>query len=154
MHGREGDRHPRRPRLPPRVLAVVFAGGVAGGLARYAVASAWPAPRHGFPWATFTVNTSGALALTLLIVVLAEIWAPRRYLRPLLGTGFLGAYTTFSSVVTETDLLAAHGHARTAALYLTGSLLAALGAASFGLLLGRAIAAYVGRAGDGPETAR
>ncbi|PZS33817.1 MAG: hypothetical protein DLM59_05920, partial [Pseudonocardiales bacterium] len=44
-------------------------------------------------------------------------------------------------MVAGTDQLAAHGHPRTAALYLGGSLLAALGAASFGLLLGRTIAA-------------
>lgn len=135
------SRRGRWPRLRLPVLAVVFAGGVTGGLARYAVSSLWPTPVHGFPWATFTVNTAGAFTLALLIVVLSEVLVPRRYLRPLLGTGFLGAFTTFSAVVAGTDQLAAHGHPRTAALYLGGSVLAALGAASFGLVLGRAIAA-------------
>lgn len=129
------------PRLEMRVLGVIFIGGVGGGLARYVVTQAWPTPAHAFPWATFVVNTGGAFALALLLVVLVEVWAPHRYARPLLGTGFLGAFTTFSSVVTAADQLAAHGHARTAVIYLSASLLAALGAASVGLLLGRAIGA-------------
>lgn len=137
QQGRPG----RWPRFQPGVLVAIFAGGVGGGLARHALTEAWPTPAHAFPWATFVVNTTGAFALALLLVVLAEVWAPRRYLRQLLGTGFLGAFTTFSSVVTATDQLAAHGHPRTATIYLVGSLLAALGATSFGLLFGRAIAA-------------
>jgi len=136
-HSRPG----RWPRLQAPVLVAVFAGGVGGGLARYGVTQAWPASTRAFPWAIFVVNTTGAFALGLLLVVLAEVWAPHRYVRPLLGTGFLGAFTTFSSVVAAADQLVVHGHARTAAIYLSGSLLAALGAASFGLLMGRAIGA-------------
>ncbi len=131
----------RWPRLEPRVLLTIFVGGLGGGLARYGVTQAWPASTRAFPWAIFVVNTAGAFALALLLVILAEVWAPHRYVRPLLGTGFLGAFTTFSSVVAAADQLVVHGHARTAAIYLSGSLLAALGAASFGLLMGRAIGA-------------
>jgi CrcB protein len=128
----------RLPRFEPTILAVIFAGGVVGGLTRYAVTKAWPAPAAGFPWAVFTVNTAGAFALGLLLALLAEL-APRRLLRPLLGTGFLGAFTTFSSVVTTTDQLLAHGRTGTAVAYLGGGMLAALGAVSFGVVLGRAI---------------
>ena len=131
----------RWPRLPVRVLGVVFAGGIVGGLARYAVTSAWPTPAGAFPWATFVVNTAGAFALALLVYVLAEVWSPHRHARALVGTGFLGAFTTFSSVVESANQLAAHGHPRTAVLYLGGSVLAAFGAASSGLLLGHAILA-------------
>lgn len=136
-----GARRGRWPRLPASVLAVVFTGGVLGGLARYAVSSAWPTPAYRFPWATFTVNTGGAFGLALLLYIVAEVWSPHRYARQLIGTGFLGAFTTFSSVALSADQLAAHGHGTTAATYLVGSLLAAAGAGSFGLLLGRAIAA-------------
>lgn len=138
----------RWPRLPAGVLAAVYAGGVGGGLARYGLTTAWPTPSGRFPWATFTVNTGGAFALALLLVLLTEVVSPHRYARPLLGTGFLGAFTTFSSVMVSTAQLTAHRHPRTAALYLTGSLLAALGAASFGLLLGRALAATRQRGSD------
>lgn len=147
-HRRVDDAHPFRrprragwPRLRASVLLAVYVGGVAGGLARYAVTSAWPTPTRGFPWATFVVNTAGAFALAVLLVLLIEGSAPRRYARPLLGTGFLGAFTTFSSVVAATAQLAAHGHGRTATGYLAGSVLATLCAAFLGLLLGRSFIA-------------
>jgi CrcB protein len=135
--GRRG----RWPRLERPVLGIVFAGGILGGLARYAATSVWPTPAGSFPWATFTVNTAGAFALALLVYVLAEVWSPHRHARALVGTGFLGAFTTFSSVAVSVDQLAAHDHPRTAVLYLAGSLLAAFGAASSGLLLGHSILA-------------
>jgi CrcB protein len=134
-------RRRRRPRLRRRVLAAVFAGGFAGGWARYAVTAAWPTPAAGVPWATFAVNTAGAFALALLLVLVTEVWRPTTYVRPLFGTGFLGAFTTFSAVVTTTDQLAARGAAGTAAFYLVISMFAGLAAASFGLVTGRAVAA-------------
>jgi CrcB protein len=133
------ERGPLLPRLDPAVLGVIFLGGVAGGLTRYAATEVWPAPDHGFPWATFGVNTVGAFALGLVVTLLADVLAGRKLARPLLGTGFLGAFTTFSSVMTTTDQLLSHDHASTAIAYLLGSVLAALGAVSFGLLTGRAV---------------
>ncbi len=117
----------------------MFLGGVAGGLARYAITAIWP--EHGFPWALFAINIAGAFALCLLLAVLADVLLAPRYLRPLIGTGFLGAFTTFSSVVAQTDQMGVHGHAGTAILYLMGSLLAALAAAWSGLALGHALTA-------------
>ena len=72
-----------------------------------------------------------------------------RYLRPLLGTGFCGAFTTFSSVVVTTDLLLAHGHAGTALAYLGASIGGGLAAALLGLVAGRALAAAAARGGHG-----
>ena len=134
-------RRRRLPRLHPAILVAVFVGGIAGGLARYAITESWSAPKHGFPWAVFSINTTGAFALSLLVVLIADVLAPRPLLRPVLGTGFLGAFTTFSSVVTTTDQLLASGHSATAVGYLGGSTLAALVAATLGLLAGRAIVA-------------
>ena len=129
-----------RPRLDLRVLAAIAAGGFVGGLLRYLVAEEW-APTSSFPWAVFTVNTAGALVLGLLLVLVLEVLPPTRYLRPAVGTGFCGALTTFSSVVVAADQLAAHGRAALAVGYVVASLGAGLGAASFGIILGRAIAA-------------
>jgi CrcB protein len=120
----------------------VFTGGFVGGLARYVVTLAWPAPPYSFPWATFLVNTSGAFALALLLVLVIDVLPPTTCLRPALGTGFLGAFTTFSSVATAVDQLVVYKQADTAAIYLVASTAAGLSAASFGLLLGRAVAAY------------
>jgi CrcB protein len=115
----------------------VFVGGCIGGLARYGLTRAWPTPARGFPWATLVINASGAFALALLVVVVNEVLPPTTYVRPLLGTGFCGAWTTFSSVVVSTDQLIAHDHAATGVLYLVGSLGVGLGAALAGLATGR-----------------
>ncbi len=133
-----GPRVRRRVRPAPGVLAAIFAGGVVGGGARYAIALALPAA-HGFPFATFLINVSGAFGLGLLLVVVLELLPPTRYLRPTVGTGFFGAYTTWSTFMVEANRLVAAGHAGLAAAYLGGSLLAGLAAASFGVTFGRAL---------------
>jgi CrcB protein len=124
------------------LVGAVFLGGCLGGIARYGVTRAWPTPQHAFPWATFVINASGAFVLALLLVVVNEVLPPTTYVRPLLGTGFCGAWTTFSSITASTDQLAAHGHATTAMLYLVGSLAVGLVAALAGLVTGRSLARY------------
>ncbi|MDQ2748676.1 MAG: CrcB family protein [Actinomycetota bacterium] len=141
----EHRRSRRRPRLRGDVLLAVFVGGCLGGWARYGITSSWATRADQFPWATLSVNVGGAFILTLVIIATAEI-VSSRYVRPLLGTGFCGALTTFSSIAVTTDLLFAHHHPRTAIVYLTASITAGLAAASFGLVLGRAVAANRRRA--------
>jgi CrcB protein len=131
----------RWPRIHWLSVAAVGAGGFFGGLARYALGLAWPAHGAVFPWATFTINTSGAFLLALLLILVLEVLPPTTYLRPGLGTGFCGAYTTFSSVAVAADQFTAHGRAALAAGYVGASLFAGLAAASFGMILGRSIAA-------------
>ncbi len=129
----------RRSQWPrPRwdVLLVVFAGGCLGGWARYGITSTWPARTGRFPWPTFDVNVAGAFVLAVVVVVAAEV-VSSRYLRPLLGTGFCGAFTTFSAIVVTTDQLFAHHHQRIAVTYLVASTVAGLAAASIGLALAR-----------------
>ena len=130
------------PRLRPVVLAAVFIGGCVGGLARYQLTKAWPTPAHGFPWATFVINNSGAFVLALLLVLVIEVLPPTTYVRPLLGTGFCGAWTTFSSIVVTADQLIAHGHPRLGATYVLTSMVAGLGSAALGLVLVRSIGAW------------
>lgn len=134
-------RRSRWPRIHWLTVLAVAGGGFFGGLVRYAVGLALPAPHGGFPWSIFLVNTAGAFLLALLLVLVLEVLPPTTYLRPVLGTGFCGALTTFSSVATGVDQLVARGHAATAVGYVVASLLAGLAAASFGIVLGRSIAA-------------
>jgi len=133
-------RRSRWPTLRADVVAAVFVGGCLGGWARYAVTAAWPTPNTGFPWATWSVNVAGAFILALVVVLAAEI-VPSRYLRPLVGTGFCGALTTFSSVVVSADRLFAMHHPGTAVAYLTATVAGGLAAAWFGLVVARAVAA-------------
>ncbi len=129
--------------IDPRIVGVIAIGGFVGGLARYELVTAWAAATTGFPWSTFAVNTTGAFALALLVIVTTDVLSDSRYLRPLFGTGFCGAFTTFSSVAVAVDELAGHGHAATAAGYAAASLAAGAAAATAGVLLGRAIPSRV-----------
>jgi CrcB protein len=148
----EPENPPRRrptsrwPRFAPGVLVAVFVGGVLGGGARYGIGVAAPPAVDGFPWDIFAINLSGAFALAVLLVLVLEVFPPTRYLRPALGTGFIGAFTTFSSLATATDHLLAHGHPALAIVYTFGSLFGGLAAASLGLACGRAISANRHRA--------
>ncbi|MGW6277686.1 fluoride efflux transporter CrcB [Kribbella sp. NPDC055071] len=87
----------------PRVLSVVALGGVIGSLARYGLAEAFPHQADGFPWATFATNVLGCFAIGVLLARLT----PRSHplLRPFLGTGILGGFTTFSTFAVETERL-------------------------------------------------
>jgi CrcB protein len=124
-------------RADPRVLAAVALGAMPGALARYGLSQLVPATPGSFPWATFWTNISGSLALGLLLVVLIQRFPLDRHARAFAGTGFLGAYTTFSTFGVETDLLIKDGHAATAAAYVIASLAAGIGAAWLGVGLGR-----------------
>lgn len=123
------------------VIAAVFVGGCLGGLLRYAVTEHWQTTTRAFPWPTFTVNVAGAFALAVLVVVVARVLPGSRLVRPLLGAGFCGALTTFSSIVVTVDRLAAHGHAGLAAVYLGATLVAGFVAGAVGVVVGRAVTA-------------
>ena len=119
------------------VLAAISVGGAAGAVARFAIANAWPAAPNGFPWATFVINVTGCLLIGVLMVAIAEVWPRHRLLRPFLGTGVLGGYTTFSTYTGDIQQLVAAGAARTGLLYLAGTLVAALAAVAAALTVTR-----------------
>jgi len=58
--------------------------------------------RARLSWATFVINASGAFVLAALLVVVNDVLPPTTYVRPLVGTGFCGAWTTFSSIAAST----------------------------------------------------
>jgi fluoride exporter len=106
------------------VLGVIAVGGVLGSLARWGLAEALPHRPDEFPWATFGANVSGCFLIGLLMVFVIEVWPPSRYLRPFLGVGILGGYTTFSTYMLDTRALLVSGDPRLAGVYLFGSLAA------------------------------
>ncbi len=104
------------------ILVAIAAGGALGSLARLGV-STLLAPEPGrFPWSTFVENVSGGLALGCLMVLVLDVWPSHRLVRPFLGVGLLGGYTTFSTYMLDTRMLLAEGHALTAMTYLFASL--------------------------------
>jgi CrcB protein len=110
------------------VVGVVAAGGALGATVRYGIGVAWPAPVGAFPWATFLINLSGC-ALIGAMMVLTEVWTTHRLVRPLLGTGILGGFTTFSTYAVDIQRLAAADAARAGLIYLAATPVAALLAA-------------------------
>jgi CrcB protein len=88
-------------RADPRELAAIFGGGFLGAIARAELAEWLPHRAGAWPWATFVANLAGAFLLGYVTTRLQERLPLSAYRRPLLGTGFCGALTTFSTVQVE-----------------------------------------------------
>lgn len=129
-------------------FALVGAGGALGGLARYALTSAFPEQPGAVPWTTWTINVTGSFLLGFLVAgVVGRRGAPA-WVRPAFGTGVLGGYTTFSAYTHALDVLVTGGHAGTAAGYLVGSLAGGVVAAAAGVALGARLPARTPRPTD------
>lgn len=110
------------------VVAVVALGGALGATARYALTLAWPTPVGAFPWATFWTNVVGCAVIGVFMVLITDVWAAHRLVRPFFGTGVLGGFTTFSTYAVDIRRLVDSGHPRTGLVYLAATLFAALAA--------------------------
>ncbi|WP_333772048.1 fluoride efflux transporter CrcB [Streptomyces sp. IBSBF 3136] len=110
------------------VVAVVAAGGALGAVARYGLTLAWPTPAGGFPWATFWTNVTGCAVMGVFMVLITDVRAAHRLVRPFFGTGVLGGFTTFSTYAVDIRKLIGAGHPRTGLAYLVATLVAALAA--------------------------
>ncbi|MER8042877.1 fluoride efflux transporter CrcB [Streptomyces sp. NPDC094032] len=131
-----------RAQLP--VVGVVAAGGALGASARYAATLAWPTPAGAFPWTILTVNAAGCALLGAIMVFATEtLTPPHPLLRPFLGTGVCGGFTTFSTYALDTQRLLAGGEAVRGLLYLAGTALTGLAAVWAGVTLARAAARAV-----------
>jgi CrcB protein len=120
------------------VLGVIAAGGVLGALTRFAVSTAWPHEPAAFPWSTLLVNISGCLLIGVLMTVVLELTDPHRLVRPFLGVGVLGGYTTFSTASVELERMLDAGRGIPALLYLAASLFGSVAAVWAGTVLARA----------------
>ncbi|MGV9711711.1 fluoride efflux transporter CrcB [Gordonia sp. NPDC003424] len=133
----------------PAAMVLVLIGGAVGTGLRYWVEELLPAVGTGWPWGTFTVNLVGAFVLGVLLEGLAVLgdddgW--RRRARLLLGTGFCGSFTTYSSFALEMSLLARDGAVPVAIGYGVTSVVAGVVCAWLGIAT--AGAALRRRAGD------
>ncbi|WP_405999908.1 fluoride efflux transporter FluC [Streptomyces sp. NBC_00829] len=109
------------------VLGVISAGGVAGALARYEVSLAWPSV-----WSTLCVNLLGCALIGVLMALVSEgargARAAHPLVRPFLGVGVLGGFTTFSTYALDFSKLLDRDEADTALAYAAGTVVGALGA--------------------------
>jgi fluoride exporter len=120
---------------------------VLGSLARYGLGVAFPHGAAGFPWATFAVNVVGCGLIGVLMVCIDQLGA-HRLVRPFLGVGVLGGFTTFSTYVVEVQEAVAAGAARLGLAYLGGTLVAALVAVVAGSALTSTVIRVLTRAGQ------
>jgi len=116
-------------RFDGRELAAVFVGGGVGAVARAELAAHWAADPGAWPWATFVVNVVGAFLLGCFITRLQERLPLSAYRRPLLGTGFCGGLTTFSTMQVELLQMLDDGRIGLAVGYAGVSVTAGFGAA-------------------------
>jgi fluoride exporter len=121
------------------VLAVIALGGALGSLARWGVGEALPHRGGDIAWSTFLDNVLGAFVLGALMVLLLEVWPPSRLVRPFLGVGVLGGFTTFSTYMLDTQDLLRAGRPGAALVYLCGTLLLGLLASWAGVAVTRAV---------------
>jgi fluoride exporter len=123
----------------PIPLAIAVAGAL-GALARYWLDGVVSRRTGGgFPWGTFAVNITGSFLLGLAFSLLTERYRVDPWLRSAVTIGFLGAYTTFSTLSLETYRLLEDGAAGLAFANAVGSLAAGLTALYVGVVLGRVV---------------
>jgi CrcB protein len=121
------------------ILAVISAGGGLGAAARYGLSAALPVHPGAFPLATFLINVSGCLLIGVLMVLVTEVFVTHPLLRPFLGVGVLGGFTTFSTYAEEVRALLRPGWTIIGLDYLFGTVAAALLAAWAGIVLTRLV---------------
>ncbi|WP_375474834.1 CrcB family protein [uncultured Jatrophihabitans sp.] len=106
---------------------LVALGGTVGTLLRYELAQLEPTRARSFPWGTFIANIVGAFLLGVLLEWLARAGPDRgrrQRARLLLGTGFCGGLTTYSTLAVEADLLVRAHDSTLAVAYLAATLIA------------------------------
>jgi CrcB protein len=122
------------------VLGAIAVGGVLGAEARYGLSLAVPHVPGAWPWSTLLTNVSGCVLIGALMVLITERWRAHPLIRPLLGVGVLGGYTTFSAYAADAVAMTRAGAVGPALGYVLATpVLAVLGVAA-GALLTRRVA--------------
>jgi CrcB protein len=122
-----------------RTVVGIGVAGCLGALARYGLEGLVSRRAGAFPWGTFVVNISGSFLLGLTVTLLGERLAVAPWVRASVAIGFLGAYTTFSTLSLESYRLLETRSFALAGANLVGSVTAGLVALYGGIVLGRAL---------------
>ncbi len=130
-------------KLDRNELAVIFLGGAAGALARVGLTRAFPVTAGHWPWTVLVINVAGAFLLGY-IVRHVQRRGSHRLIRPLLGAGFCGAFTTFATMQLELYDMFRDGHAALGILYLVVSVILGLVAVEAGTLTAQGLTVRLG----------
>jgi CrcB protein len=120
-------------------LVMIAIGGAAGAVTRYLV-DGWVLDRTGagFPWGTLAINVSGSFVIGILAALTIDRAVLPAEIRGPVMIGFVGAYTTFSTLMLESWRLVESGQDVAALANLAGSVVLGVVAVAAGLILGRA----------------
>jgi fluoride exporter len=121
----------------PALIGIAVAGAL-GALARYGLDELIGRRTGAFPWGIFVVNVTGAFLIGFMVNALEPRFEDS-WVRLAVVTGFLGAYTTFSTFSLDTFRLLQEGRGGQAAFNAFGTLGFGLLAVWLGLSLGRAV---------------
>ncbi|MFI8947900.1 fluoride efflux transporter CrcB [Streptomyces sp. NPDC053750] len=124
------------------VVAVVALGGGTGAAGRYGASLLWPVAAGGFPWTTLAVNAVGCAVIGVFMVVISDVWAAHRLVRPFFGTGVLGGFTTFSTYAVDIQRLLDEGETRNGLTYLAATPVAAFAAVWLAVTVTRRVLAW------------
>lgn len=119
-------------------LAIMVAGAL-GALARYGLQALIDPRSSDLPWGTFVINVSGSFLLGLVFTITTERLSVEPWLRTALTVGFLGSYTTFSTLAFETVRLMDGGEWVGAFLNMAGSTVFGIAAVVAGIAVARVI---------------
>jgi CrcB protein len=122
-----------------RAVVGIAIGGAVGALGRYYVDGFVSRRGGAFPWGTFVVNLTGAFVLGLLFTVMTEHFRTAPWVRASVLVGFIGAYTTFSTLSLESYRLLEDGAYGLAVANALGSIVAGVLAVYAGIVVGRAV---------------
>ncbi len=118
-------------------LAAIFVGSAVGTVARYLLAAHHPSGPGAFPWVTLLVNLSGSLAIGFLVPLTEHTAARAPLVRPLALIGFLGGWTTYSTLAVDGTLLGKYGDLATCIAYLVATVVGGLALVVLGHAAGR-----------------
>jgi CrcB protein len=139
-----------------RKYILIGAGGILGAILRYLLKGVQIYHYHeNVPLNTFLINITGSFILAVVLTVAFEVWEFDANIRLGIATGFLGAFTTFSTLCRETVELVRRGDYFSAVTYVAVSVMIGMAAIYFGIVLAReAVAKLVKkyRGGSGEDS--
>jgi fluoride exporter len=132
--------------VPMKKYIYIGVGGFLGAISRYLVKGIELFQYQGaIPYNTLLINVSGSIVLALLLTISFEIWEMDENMRLGLATGFLGAFTTFSTMCKETAQLIKTGDIFSALAYISLSTILGLAGVYLGVILARKVIAKIVR---------